>query len=229
MKRRLVALALTLTGCGSYEPVAIDGALIQIDFEGSLVSLGSVEIMSRSRDGEPEFKKGKNGKALYSLGDGRWVEFETVETISIDNTIEISFDFRRADWINPHKKGSATQTVAVISNVSPMKISHISFSIVNGSNSKLHVAYEDAAGSKFRLHSKHGLAEMEWHQVRLRIEKQSVETILYIDGERVDSTKSVPTVIRNGIDRVKFGTWHKKNQAYRGEIDNFLIHEASSP
>jgi len=36
-------------------------------------------------------------------------------------------------------------------------------------------------------------------------------------------------VIHSGIDRIKFGTWHKKNQAYRGEIDNFLIRVASTP
>ncbi len=55
------------------------------------------------------------------------------------------------------------------------------------------------------------------------------ETLLYIDGERIDCIKAVPTVIHNGIDRIKFGTWYKKNQAYRGEIDNFLILDANTP
>ena len=229
MKRCFVVLVLTLTGCDSYEPIATYGALIQIDFERSLGSLGSAAISGQSHDGEPEFSRGKNGEALYSLGDGRWVEFETAETISINNTVEISFDFRRADWVNPYKKGSATQTVAVISSVSPKKMSHISFNIANGSNPNLQIAFEDTDGKKHRLRSERGLVENDWHNVRLRINKQAKETLLYLDGVRIDSLKAVPSVIHNGIDRIKFGTWYKKNQAYRGEIDNFLILEANTP
>lgn len=229
MKCCFVVLVLTLTGCGSYEPIATNGALIKFDFENSLGNLGSAAISGQSHDGEPEFKRGKNGDALYSLGDGRWVEFETAETISIINTVEISFDFRRADWVNPYKKGSGTQTAAVISSVSPTKISHISFNIANGSNPNLQVGFEDADGKKYRLRSEQGLVESDWHNVRLRINKQAKETQLYLDGVRIDSIKAVPTVIYNGIDRIKFGTWYKKNQAYRGEIDNFLILESITP
>lgn len=229
MKRCFVVLVLTLTGCGSYKPIATDDVLVRIDFERSLDSLGSAAISGQSHDGEPEFNKGKNGEALYSLGDGRWVEFESAETISINNTVEISFDFRRADWVNPYKNGSGTQTAAVISSVSPKKISHISFNIANGSNPNLRIAFEDTEAKKQRLYSEQGLVENDWHNVRLRINTQAEETLLYIDGVRIDSINAVPTVIRNGIDRIKFGTWYKKNQAYRGEIDNFLILEANTP
>ena len=229
MKRCFVVLVLTLIGCDSHEPIATDGALIQIDFERSLGNLGRAATSGQSHDGEPEFKRGKNGEALYSLGDGRWVEFETAETISISDTVEISFDFRRADWVNPYKNGSGTQTVAVISSVSPTKISHISFNIANGSSPNLQIAFEDTGGKKHRLRSEQGLVENDWHNVRLRINKQAKETLLYLDGERIDRIKAVPTVIHNGIDRIKFGTWYKKNQAYRGEIDNFLILDPNTP
>lgn len=229
MKRCFVVLVLTLTGCASFKPIATDGALIRIDFERSLGSRGSAAISGQSHDGEPEFHKGKNGAAFYSMGDGRWVEFETAETVSINNTVEISFDFRRADWVNPYRKGSGTQTAAVISSVSPKKISHISFNIANGSNPNLQIAFEDTEAKKHRLSSEQGFAENDWHNVRLRVDKQAEETLLYLDGVRIDSVKAVPTVIRNGIDRIKFGTWYKKNQAYRGEIDNFLIIEANPP
>ncbi len=229
MKRCFLVLILSLIGCNGYEPIATDGALIQLDFERSLGNIGSAAILGQSHDGEPEFSRGKHGEALFSLGDGRWVEFETAETISTKNTIEISFDFRRANWVNPYKKGSATQTVAVISGVSPTKISHISFNIANGSNPNLQTAFVDTDGKKHRLRSKQGLVESDWHNVRLRVNQQAKETELYLDGARVDSIKAVPTVIHNGFDRIKLGTWHKKNQAYRGEIDNFLVLEANTP
>ncbi len=228
MKRCFVVLVLTLTGCSGLEPTATDRALIRIDFESNLGSLGSAAISGQSHDGEPEFNMGKNGQALFSLGDGRWVEFESAETISIDNTAEISFDFRRADWVNPYRNGSGTQTAAVISNVSPRKISHISFNIANGSNPNLQVAFDDIDGKKYRLRSEQGFVEDDWHNVRLRINTQAEETLLYLDGIRIDSIKAVPIVIHNGIDRIKFGTWYKKNQAYRGEIDNFLILETQA-
>jgi hypothetical protein len=113
--------------------------------------------------------------------------------------------------------------------VSPTKISHISFNIANGSSPNLQIAFEDTGGKKHRLRSEQGLVENDWHNVRLRINKQAKETLLYLDGERIDCIKAVPTVIHNGIDRIKFGTWYKKNQAYRGEIDNFLILDPNTP
>ncbi len=229
MKRCLLVVVLTLIGCNRYEPIATDGALIQLDFERSLGNIGSVAILGQSHDGEPEFSRGKHGQALFSLGDGRWVEFEIAEAISTRNTVEISFDFRRADWVNPYKKGSVTQTVAVISSVTPTKISHISFNIANGSDPNLETAFADTDGKKHRLRSKQGLGESDWHNVRLRVDQQANVTELYVDGVRVDSIKAVPNVIHNGFDRIKLGTWHKKNQAYRGEIDNFLILEANTP
>lgn len=121
MNRCFVVLALILTGCDSDAPIATDGALVQFDFESNLGNIGSVAISGQSHDVEAEFTADKYGNALFSLGDGRWGEFETDETILVSNTVEISFDFRRTDWVDPYKNGSGTQTAAVISSVGQPK------------------------------------------------------------------------------------------------------------
>lgn len=232
MKRLLVALVSIICGCDSrapdvYEPIAAEGALVQLDFEASLETLGSAPIVGEAHGGDAQFDDGISGKALYSVGDGRWVYFETVSTITIGNAVNIAFDFKPAEGINPNRKGRGTQTVAVISSASPAKIWHISFNVLAGSrNPYLYVNFDDTDGNKYKLRSKDGSVGTDWHNVQLHIDRQAQETKLYIDGALIDSETAVPTVVDNGIDRIKLGTWHKQNQAYRGHIDNFAISEA---
>lgn len=230
MNRCFVVFVLAMVGCESNTPlIPARDPLVHFNFEGDLGNIGSVAISGQSYDGEAEFADGKYGNALFSLGDGRWVEYSVDNTISLNSYVDISFDFRRADWVNPYKNGSGTQTAAVISSVDPSRITHISFNISNGPNPNLQVAFRNAAGKRYRLRSDQGFDENDWHNVKLRVDKQDEETRLYIDDVQIDYVGAVPTVIENGIDRIKFGTWYKKNQAYRGEIDNFLIIETAAP
>ena len=96
---------------------------------------------------------------------------------------------------------------------------------MNGSNPNIDVSFESADGQKYRLRSPQGFKESDWQNIRLSVNSGTNETHLYLGDAQIGSASAVPAVISNGIDRIKFGTWHKKNQAYRGEIDNFLVAE----
>lgn len=223
MKHGYIALVLILAGCSTPEPPVIESASVQLNFENNLVNLGSATVRDQAHDGSAEFAESKTGDALFCPGDGRWIEFETKDKILFDSTGEISFDFRRDDWINPYKKGSATQTAVVVSSRTPERIWHISFNIANGPKPILSVAFKDAQGQTHRLHSKNGLEATQWHHVGLRF--QDGKSQLYVNGNLDASEKAEPAVLLNGIDRIKVGTWHKQNQAYRGSIDNLVIRE----
>lgn len=223
MKRRFAVLALCLTACEPYEPVAIPDAAVQLAFEKDLDNLGSAALEGIAENGRARFKKSTTGKALYTLGDGGWAEFNAPETIALGDIVEISFDFKPANWINPYEKGRTAKTIAAVSSRGPERIRHIIFNISRGSNPHIHVYFDDAEGTKFRLRSEPGSVTTGWHSVRMRIDREAGETRLSLDGAEIASANAVSAVMNHGVDTIKLGTWHKQNQAYRGHIDNFII------
>ncbi len=202
---------------------AIPGAQVQLAFEENLENLGTARINGEVHDGEMVFSGGKTGSAHFAQGDGSWLEYSTQDRDIPGQVIEISFDFRAEDWKNPYKQGSVSKTMAVVSGRDPQKIRHLSFSLSPGDKPVLSVSIEDQNGAKDRLYTPAGALSFDWHQVKLEIDREQQTSKLYFDGEMVGSTDIIPSVAETGFDRIKLGTWHKKNQAYRGLIDNFVI------
>ena len=204
-------------------PEPIPGAQVQLAFENNLENLGSARISGEIHDGEMTFADGKTGTAHFAQGDGSWLEVSTQDRDLQGQVIEISFDFKAEDWTNPYKKGSASKTMAAVSGKHPGKIRHVSISLTSGDKLSVSVWMEDQNGARDRINSPTGSVTFDWHQVKLEIDREGRRTNLYLDGEMMGSSDIIPAVVELGFDRIKLGTWHKKNQAYRGLIDNFVI------
>lgn len=214
---------IALQACDSYEVAPALDAVVHLPFETSLENIGPAPMTVEAHDGKAAFKKSKTGRALFAQGDGGWVEATPAEALMLGDVVEISFDFNRADWTNPYKAGSATQTLVAISGRSEKKIQHLAFNISVGSVPSLYAVIEDADGENHRLAAPAGAVSPGWHQARLYVDRRAGRASFYLDETLVGEEAVVPAVLINGIERIKFGAWYKKNQAYRGHLDNFVI------
>ncbi|MFP4002706.1 MAG: hypothetical protein ACLFV8_02940 [Alphaproteobacteria bacterium] len=222
----LATLSLQACSDDDYEPVTVPDAAVQLAFEKNLENLGSAATSGQVLDGKLEFRRGKTGMALFAVGDGRWVEVHPQDKLRLRGTAEMSFDIRRADWTNPYKKGALSQTAVVLSGRTESRIEHIGFSIRAHSQS-LQVRFKSIDGEKVRLATQGRAISTSWHNIKLKIDRENGTTQLFLDDVLAASAQSVPLVLDAGITRIKFGTWYKKNQAFRGHIDNFVIRDLS--
>ncbi len=221
----VVVIAGLLSACGG--PSSEDDAAIEwlhLPFDGSLHNNGYAATQGEVFAGEIEYRPGVMGEALFTQGDGSWVEIKADPPILPGNTIEIGFNFRREDWKNPYKSGSGVQTLVSFSGRDEKRIWHLSFSYRPGDRaSSLAIAFKDENGRFRRMKSKPGSVGLGWHKVGLSIDRESGETRLYLDDVLVDSGDFIPQVMNVGVRKIKLGTWYKQNQAYRGLIDELVM------
>jgi hypothetical protein len=214
-------IIFSLTGCSSQKQIS--DALIQLPFENSLENMGTVDAHGEVYSGTIEYEEGQNGVALYTQGDGSWVAFHPKSKIEVGDLVEISFSFKRENWENPYIAGSGSQTIATISGKSEKRMDHLSFGFVSKSSLSFYVYFKDAEGQSHRISTQRDSIAFDWHHVRVLVDFQEGATSLYFDDNPVSRESAVPVALSKGIDRIKFGTWHKKNQAYCGLIDDFMI------
>lgn len=221
----LVAFWIFWPRTPDYTVLPLEGALVHLPFEGRFENLGKARVSGAIHDGEAEYARGPTGLALAAQGDGSWAEFEAEALGPFTGPVEVSFDVMPEDWTNPYEKGAATKTVLVLSGTSGERIRHLVFNISTGDSPVLSVAIEDRNGSKMRLVSPGGRLTFDWHSVRLRIDPATERTTLFLDDGQIGAARIVPSGIADGIDRIRVGTWHKANQAFRGLVDNVVIRE----
>ena len=218
-------VALLVLACDSYRPTPNAHALIQLPFENSLDNLGTARIVGEVLAGDVAYHDSPQGKAIHTRGDGGWVEFRPVNTIRLPRSIEVSFEFKRDDWENPYKKGSVLQTIATLSGKGQDRIEHLSFAFTPKNHLSFSVYFRDQQGNRHTIRTPPGIVTLDWHQVRLEVNNERQETSLYIDNQLRGKEQAIPSIVAHGINRVKLGTWYKKNQAYRGLIDNVVVAE----
>lgn len=211
----------------AHVPLPVKGAYLHLAFENSLQTFGAHKLSAQTRDGDAVFASGPTGQAYYAQGDGRYLELKTPELDNLADRVEISFDVKPENWVNPYKKSAPVKSIAVVSGKSGDRIRHVVFNLSNGEDPILTVAIEDAAGKKEKLKSQAGAMTMDWHEVRLLVDGSGRTSQLYLDGKLMAEAEVVPSVVSNGVDRVKLGTWHRQNQAFRGLLDNFVIRDAN--
>ena len=62
-----------------------------------------------------------------------------------------------------------------------------------------------------------------WHHAATVYDPFEASLTLYLDGKLVETTWGVPTPQFN-IRNIRFGTWFKANQAFRGMLDEFKLY-----
>ena len=214
-----------LLSCEAYEPTGDPNAFLQLPFEGNLENIGGATIEGAAYDGKTSFKRGRQGKALFTKGDGSWIEYRTPQKIVVGDVVEISFSFKRSKWSNSYVAGSSAKTIAAISGKGAEKIQHVIFNISSGDEPSMYIYIEDQDGNRERLRSEPGTVSMGWHSAKLVVDKPAGTSSFFLDDRLSATADIVPAVLINGFDSVKLGTWHKKNQAYRGRIDDFVIRD----
>ena len=222
----IVLTMFFLTGCASQvkQPKALDSP-IYLPFEKSLENLGNVTTRGDVHNGEIKYQESPQGMALQTQGDGSWVAVYPKKKIEVVDIVEISFSFKRDNWENPYVAGSGSQTIATVSGKDEKRINHLSFGFYPGASLAFYVSFTDEKNKYHTITTREGAASFDWHQVKLRVDMQEGVTLLYFDGELVDQKSRVPVALIKGIDRIIFGTWFRKNQAYRGLIDDFVIRD----
>lgn len=216
--------AVFLAACDGYTPEPVADAVIQLPFEDDLSNLAPLALRGEAHDSRAAYADSETGTALETFGKGGWIEIHPEEPVRIRGSMEVSFDFKRADWINPYKSGSASQTMVHLRGRSPKKIVHLTFGIRPGNEPALTAFIEGTGGQKHRFRARKPLT-LGWHTARLLFDADAKQVTLFLDDEKVDSVSTTPLVYTAGIDRIKFGTWFKKNQAYKGLIDNFVLRD----
>ncbi len=197
--------------------------VIRLPFEKSLDNLGPIAVEGQVHEGEAEYSRGKNGFALHTAGDGSWVEVNPKSKLSVGDWMDVSFKFHREDWVNPYKGGSGVQTIATVSGKNEKRINHLTIGFYPRNSMALAISFKDDDNKNHRMRTENSAVTLDWHEVRLVVDGKAGETKLYFDGRLADTESAVPAVLKNGVDRIKFGTWFKKNQAFRGKIDDFTI------
>jgi hypothetical protein len=222
----IMLIIVSLTGCASQK--RIPDALVELPFENSLDNLGQAAVQGDVYSGEIKYLKGKHGMALQTQGDGSWVAIHPKNKIDFGDLVEISFSFKRENWENPYVAGSGVQTIATVSGKDEKRIDHLSFGFVPGSSLSFYVYFTDDKVESHRISTPTGSVRFNWHHIRLLIDFKEETTSLYYDDNLVSQEPALPVALSKGIDRIILGTWHRKNQAYRGLIDDFVIRDIHS-
>lgn len=223
MRRALFIIVLAMA-CSRYEPAPVDGAVVQLAFENRIENLGEADLEEAVLQQGATFRKGAAGRALFTRGNGGSVELNTLRPIRFFGGTAITFDFKRENWENPYKAGSGTQTLVVVTGRTPDRLEHIAFNASPSPSGNLYVRFNDAEGGKHSLSGGDGSASVgRWRNVSLRVDRGRNTTEFLINGKVVDTVEASPVLLEHGLSRIKLGTWFKKNQAYRGYLDNFVI------
>lgn len=222
----VVSIIIFPTGGASQEnPQMIPGALIQLPFEKSLDNWGKAATQGHVYSGEIKYLMGKKGMALQTQGDGSWVAVRPHSKINVSSLVEISFNFKRENWENPYRAGSGLQTIATVRGRNEKRINHLSFGFNPGSSLSFYVSFKDNENQSHTIRSRKGAVRFGWHEAKLWVDRYSGVTSLFFDGQLIGQKSVVPVALSNGIDKIVFGTWYRKNQAYRGLIDDFVIRD----
>ncbi|WP_171209931.1 MULTISPECIES: hypothetical protein [unclassified Ruegeria] len=211
----------------TYQPTVDPRAFVQFAFEGDLQNLAPVSVDVSMQDGTSAFGPGPTGRSFYAQGDGGALVIETAELGNLGDIIEIAFDFRLEDWTNPNETSAPVQTMVVVSGRSNGKLRHLTADVAVHAQPEFRVSFEGAEGEKARVVANLDRVLEQWRQVRIIADQTANQTDVLLDNVSIGKVDFVPVVISDGIDIIKLGTWYRQNQAFRGQLDNLVIRDAS--
>ncbi|MEM9360903.1 MAG: hypothetical protein AAGB04_32430 [Pseudomonadota bacterium] len=211
-----------------YEPAVDPRAYLQFAFEENLQNLSDVPVEATIKNGSVVFGRGNSGQTFYAKGDGAALFMLSSELKDFPETVEIEFDFEVEDWTNPYEKSAPVQTMVVFSGKSGGKIRHLRIDVTTHQTAEFRVAAEDSQGTKAELTAAPGDLFTNWQNVRIVVDQSRSQTEVFLNDVAIGSFDILPSVIEDGIEQIKIGTWHGQNQAYRGQIDNFILRDGTS-
>ncbi|GEM_PF-2557689 len=204
---------------------------VSLDFDQAITDKGPRQFKSAAFGNEARLVHGKVGQALFVGGSADWVD------VGIDNGLDLSKGgtldlwFKREDWENPYKQGSGWQTVAAMDGMTlniaaPGCPGHAPWTLEASVQRYEHhlKSKESRAGAK--LKSPAGMIRPNvWYHAVIVFDASKQASFLFINDKMIDKARLTQAPTGSRVNPLRLGTWYKKNQAFRGAIDEVKIYD----
>jgi hypothetical protein len=215
-------------------PAAGDGAppVLRLSFDAGYDDEGPRRLRGVPSGDEVSLVPGVSGRALFVGGTEDWLDLELGSTPPFAGGFTLELWFRRADWTNPYRGGSGWQTLAALTTDASLSITapgcplHAPWAL-HGTVSRRdpEAGESDTANA---LSAPGSVPPGRWIHAALVHDPQEESLAVYLDGVLADRARGAPAPEMTWR-RFRLGTWHKANQAYRGEIDEVLVFDYPRP
>jgi hypothetical protein len=203
--------------------------IVYLSFDENFDDSGPYQLKAVAKGDEVYLRPGKLGKGLFIGGTEDWLEMPMDDRILLGYGFTVELWFRRDDWTNPYKGGSGFQTLAAVTSSITLDIlapgcpMHEPWALQGYISSKYR---KDVGESDFvRVYTPgNSVPPNKWMHMALVYDKPDASLTLYLNGVKIDEAFGVP---QPGLTyrQIRLGTWHKENQAFRGDLDEFKCYD----
>lgn len=191
--------------------------VVRLSFDQAMADEGPLRLKASPHGDELTLVPGVRGMALMVGGSEDWLDFALPAALKLEGGFTLELWFRRGGWTNPYRNGAGWQTLAALT-------SDVSLSLT-APGCPLHKPWAvHGAMGRSNVLSAPGQPAGKWTHAALAYDPAEKSMTLYLDGEQVDQAKGVaPPGFK--YRNLRLGTWHKNNQAFRGEIDEVEVYD----
>lgn len=200
--------------------------VVRLSFDGGFDDSGPHRLKSATFGDEVRLAPGVSGQALSVGGTEDWLDVELSTKVVFPSGISVELWFKRDDWENPYSGGAGWQTIASVTTGVSLSVTapgcplHPPWAL-EGSVSRYRKDVRETEMA--RAFSAGGtVPPRTWMHAALVYDPLEASLTVYLNGVPVDKAKGAAPPDLN-IRHIRLGTWHKANQAFRGEIDEVLV------
>ena len=206
---------------------AAAGVALFLTFDRGFDDEGPYRFKAVPNGNEVRLVPGRRGQALFIGGTEDWLDITMGSSIPLVGGVTLELWVKRDDWTNPYKGGSGWQTIAALGTGFSLAITapgcplHKPWAL-EGSVSRYRADVKESESSRV-LSAPGSVAAKRWTHAALVYDQTQGTLSLYQDGKLSDIARGVPPMdLARG--RLRLGTWHKANQAFRGAIDDVMVY-----
>lgn len=202
--------------------------VLRLSFDAGFDDEGPLRLPALASGDEVSLVPGVSGRALFVGGTEDWLDFPLESAPAFDRGFTLQLWFRRADWTNPYRGGSGWQTPVALTTDASLSITapgcplHKPWAL-HGSVSRRNPAAGESDTAN-ALSAPGSVPSGRWIHAALVHDPAEASLLVYLDGVLAERTRGAPAPDMTWR-RLRLGTWHKANQAFRGEIDEFEVYD----